>query len=117
MKKFSTHIINSSATLKDGLISINKLADEILCLFVINEEEHLVGTVTDGDIRRALIAGVELKDSIVFAMNKNYVKVLLGNVSPTDIKNYRLKGITTGGPSRRARTRGRARWRGRRRPS
>jgi dTDP-glucose pyrophosphorylase len=93
MKKFSTHIINSSATLKDGLISINKLADEILCLFVINEEEHLVGTVTDGDIRRALIAGVELKDSIVFAMNKNYVKVLLGNVSPTDIKNYRLKGI------------------------
>jgi dTDP-glucose pyrophosphorylase len=93
MKNYSSHIILSTASLKDGLITINQLADEILCLFVVDNSDRLVGTVTDGDIRRALISGVGLEDTIESAMNKDFVKVLIDKVSPQEIKKYRDKGI------------------------
>ena len=93
MKNFSSHIIDSSATLKDGLVAINSIPDELLCLFVINNLQSIVGTVTDGDIRRALISGTGLNDSIESAMNKNFTAVSIDNFSPDDIKKYRTKGI------------------------
>jgi dTDP-glucose pyrophosphorylase len=93
MRNYSDHIISTTATLKDGIIAINKLTDQILCLFVLNQNSELVGTVTDGDIRRALISGVTLSDNLELAMNKNYVKVNTDNIVPSEIKKYRLKGI------------------------
>lgn len=93
MKNFSSHLIDSSATIKDGLIAINILPDELLCLFVIDKSKHLIGSVTDGDIRRALISGISLDDSIETAMNKNFIKVNVNNVTPVEIKHYRTKGI------------------------
>jgi len=93
MKNYSDHIIDSSSTLRDGLIAINKITDEMLCLFVTDDSKRLVGTVTDGDIRRALIGGVGLNDNITLSMNKDFVKIELDNVSPFDIKAYRKKGI------------------------
>jgi len=93
MKNYSSHIITSTSSLKDGLIAISQLSDEILCLFVIDNTQHLIGTITDGDIRRALIAGIELNDIIESAMNKNFIKVLIDNISPGEIKKYRMKGI------------------------
>lgn len=93
MNNFSSHIIDSSASLKDGLVAINQMADGLLCLFVINDSQQLIGTVTDGDIRRALISGVQLTESIESAMNRNFIKVIIDNVSPVDVKNYRINGI------------------------
>jgi dTDP-glucose pyrophosphorylase len=93
MKNYSSHIITSTASLKEGLIAISQLSDEILCLFVVDNTQHLIGTITDGDIRRALIAGIGLDDVIESAMNKNFVRVLVDNISPGEIKRYRTKGI------------------------
>lgn len=94
MKNYLDHIISSKATLKDGLVAINALAGRILCLFVIDEEERLIGTLTDGDIRRALLSGVELTESISGAVQKDFVKMRADDITPADIKNYRAKGIT-----------------------
>ena len=44
-------------------------------LFVTNNENKLVGVVTDGDIRRALINGSNLDNQIKDIMNKNYVSL------------------------------------------
>ncbi len=93
MRNFSNHIISITATLKDGLIAINQLVDEILCLFVIDTNQRLVGTLTDGDIRRALISGVLLTESIESAMKKDFIKVSYDKVTPFEIKSYRTKGV------------------------
>lgn len=93
MKNYKSHLIKVSSSLKDGLISINQLKDEILCLLVIDESECLVGTLTDGDIRRALIAGVKLTDSIETAMMKNFAKLQNYEITPDNIRDYRAKGI------------------------
>ena len=53
----NNHIINKDATLLEALSRINGIAPEPLVLFVLDEEKRMVGTLTDGDSRRALIAG------------------------------------------------------------
>jgi dTDP-glucose pyrophosphorylase len=93
MKNYFCHIISKTASLKDGLVAINQLKDEILCLFVVDNNQHLVGTLTDGDIRRALINGVNLNNAIELAMNRDFIKVQKDNVTPTDIQKIRNKGI------------------------
>lgn len=93
MRKFENHIISQSAALKEGLIAINNLRDELLCLFVTDDEGCLKGTLTDGDIRRALIKGVALVDPVSYAMNPHFECIRNKNVLPAEIKRLRRKGI------------------------
>ena len=66
------HIISSDIALIEALRQINKLALEPLVLFVVNGKEQMVGTLTDGDSRRALIAGASLTDSVDKVMHRNF---------------------------------------------
>ena len=93
MKDYSSHIISFNATIKDGLIAISKIKDEILCLFVVDTDQCLVGTLTDGDIRRALISGVLLTEKIEYAMKQDFIHVKVNEVTPNQIKTYRAQSI------------------------
>ena len=58
-------IIHENKTLLSALKQINRLVmPDPLVLFVVDEQERMVGTLTDGDSRRALIAGVSVNDTI-----------------------------------------------------
>ena len=65
MKDFQKYIIQDSATIKDALIALNNLSSDVLTLFVLNNEGCMVGTVTDGDIRRKLVDGYTLDNKVV----------------------------------------------------
>ena len=71
------HIISRDITLLEALSCITSLAPEPLVLFVVDAENHMVGTLTDGDSRRALIAGASVNDKVGKVMhgNFNYMKV------------------------------------------
>ena len=71
------HTISQDITLLEALSSICDLAPEPLVLFVLNNKKQMVGTLTDGDSRRALIAGASVNDTIVKIMHRNfnYMKV------------------------------------------
>ena len=62
--------VEINATLKDALILINKNSFGIC--FVVSDL-RLVGVVTDGDIRRALINNKNLESCIDEAMNRNFI--------------------------------------------
>ena len=66
------HIISSNMTLIEALRYINELAPEPLVLFVVDDENRMVGTLTDGDSRRALISGASLSDSVDKVMHRNF---------------------------------------------
>ena len=66
------HIINIDNTLLEALSRINTLYPDPLVLFVIDSEERMVGTLTDGDSRRALIAGVSVNDKAEKIMHRNF---------------------------------------------
>ena len=67
------HLISQDKTLLDALAQINKLtAPDPLVLFVVDDEQRMVGTLTDGDSRRALIAGALVNDKASKVMLRNF---------------------------------------------
>ena len=68
----SKHIINQDITLLEALSCINSLAPEPLVLFIVDENQRMVGTLTDGDSRRALIAGASVNDKAEKVMHSDF---------------------------------------------
>jgi len=73
----NNHYISKEKTLIEALSIINGLAPDPLVLFVVGENNRMVGTLTDGDSRRALIAGASVNDKIekVMHLDFNYMRV------------------------------------------
>ena len=71
------HLIKQDITLLEALSRINTVAPEPLVLFVLDENNRMVGTLTDGDSRRALIAGASVNDNVEKIMHRdfNYMRV------------------------------------------
>ncbi len=71
------HTISQDITLLEALSRICDLAPEPLVLFVLNNKKQMVGTLTDGDSRRALITGASVSDTVdkIMHRNFNYMKV------------------------------------------
>lgn len=71
------HLIKQDITLLEALSRINSAAPDPLVLFVLDDERRMVGTLTDGDSRRALIAGASVNDKVEKIMHRdfNYLKV------------------------------------------
>lgn len=67
-----SHLINKNKTLLDALKQINTLYPDPLVLFVIDDDNKMVGTLTDGDSRRALIAGASINDKAEKVMHRNF---------------------------------------------
>lgn len=61
-------VIRPEATLRTTIEVIDRGALQIA--LVVDEQDRLVGVVTDGDIRRALIRGLSLEHAVVEVMNK-----------------------------------------------
>ena len=73
MFNISKHTILCNKSIKYALEKINGFGiDSPLVLFVINSEGAIVGTLTDGDIRRGLVNGVSTEECIVKVMKKDY---------------------------------------------
>ena len=68
------HAISPDATVREAMKRINELSGESMTLFALNDSGEIVGSVTDGDIRRALIGGKELNDKVASVMNTRFLK-------------------------------------------
>lgn len=70
---FEKVVLSTEHTVLDALAVINAAALKV-CL-IIDEKWHLLGVVTDGDIRRAILKNVELTQSVTDVMNRNPVTI------------------------------------------
>lgn len=66
------HIISQEQTLIDALQRINSISNGPLVLFVVDDLQRMLGTLTDGDIRRALIKGIGVDSPIKSAVHRNF---------------------------------------------
>lgn len=94
MKDFQKYIIQDSATIKDALIALNNLSSDVLTLFVLNNEGCMVGTVTDGDIRRKLVENVSLADSVSLAMRRDFQYINGEKLDVAKVKSLKKHNIT-----------------------
>ena len=94
MNTYLNHIINADLEAREVLRVLSGLPDfSILTLFVIDKNKCLVGTVTDGDIRRGLLNGLEISDPISKFMHSNFrfLKYDANNIE--QIKQFKTLGI------------------------
>ena len=87
------YIIQTSATILDALKALDGSSHDKQTLFVVDECEKMVGTLTDGDIRRGLIAGVKLSDTVEKAMHTNFKYVREGQNDAKLLKEFRERQI------------------------
>lgn len=66
------HLIPSDAPLEEALRRLNSLSPRPLILFVTDGEGRLAGSLTDGDIRRSMIAGAGLSTPVIQAANRHF---------------------------------------------
>lgn len=66
------YCISHEKLLIDALEQLNNLHSFAMTLFVTDDEGHLLGTLTDGDIRRALIAGHGPESPVSVAMHRSF---------------------------------------------
>lgn len=90
MKQF---IISELATIKDALVAINEITHDGESLIVVNEAHQMVGSLTDGDIRRGLIAGAELKDSVYKIMHRDFKYIKQEEYDVAHLKSFRDRRI------------------------
>ena len=87
------YIISQTATIKDALVALNNITADTQSLLVLSDEEKLVGTLTDGDIRRGLIAGVGLTDSVSTIMHKDFKFIPESEFDVALLKSFRDRHI------------------------
>jgi len=94
MINYQQHIIAHTATVKDALSAIDQLSGtDSMNLFVIDDQEKIIGSVTDGDIRRGLIHQVQLADPVEKVMHRQFTAIKSNGYSPQELKAIKQKGI------------------------
>lgn len=75
MRNFRNHLINSKSTIKDALIKLDVLAKDAI-LFVVYDSDVLIGSLTDGDVRRGLLKGISIDDSVneIIQANPRFIR-------------------------------------------
>lgn len=87
------YIIFSTATILDALKALDGTSHDWQTLFVVDEAERMVGTLTDGDIRRGLIGGASLSTPVSEIMHTSFKFVRDGQYDAKLLKEYREKQI------------------------
>lgn len=74
MDIYSKYIILSTDPISSALKRLNSFkAEDSLTLFIADEQGAIVGTLTDGDIRRNLVEGITIEDPIGLIAHKSFV--------------------------------------------
>ena len=82
LKKFKSNIIQKTSSILKAVQVLQKVKYKTLA--VTDDQNKIVGTVTDGDIRRGMLSGYNLNTQVDKITNKKPVKRLIG-------KNLRIK--------------------------
>lgn len=71
MNYLNDHVITLNTTIRQALSVLDKQGLIANVLFVVNDDNILQGSLTDGDIRRALLRGIEISAFVDKAMKKD----------------------------------------------
>jgi len=76
--------LSVNSTIKDALQTINNGGLQVA--IVVDENDALVGTVTDGDIRRGLLNGLDLNSSVSLVVHKSPSVASVGDTKESILK-------------------------------
>lgn len=88
MISFRKHLIHSNSPIRIALAQLNELAADAI-LFVVDNEERLLGSLTDGDVRRGFLNGLTLEDVVDKFLQPNPKFLQKGTYTVEDVIYYR----------------------------
>lgn len=88
------HVIPATATLREAFRRLNDLSGGNMTLFVTDAAGVLVGSLTDGDIRRAVIASAPLDASAGSVCHTPCMHIRPGESRYAGIREARARGVT-----------------------
>lgn len=94
MKNISNYIVLKNLSIRTALSMMD--SNPIKILFVVDENGFLIGSLTDGDIRRWIISNGSINCEVVNTCNRNPVKASINSNKshlPTKLSQMRLSGI------------------------
>ena len=91
LKQIKKFLIDESKSLKDGIVKLNKYGKRIL--FVIDEQKKIVGSLSDGDIRKALLKGSKLHQPLKKIINRKFIFIKKKNELKIKIKILKKNNI------------------------
>ncbi len=85
---FKRHLISVQSTVKQALEKLDQLAADAI-LFVVDEEEKLIGSLTDGDVRRGLLKDLGVANRVEEFIQPNPKFIKIGEYDMEKIIAYR----------------------------
>lgn len=93
MRNNDKYIISDTQSIKDALSALNEIGHAAQTLFVVDSDNKMVGTLTDGDIRRSLIAGLPITTTVNAVMHKDFQYITQKDWDVRRLKTLRKKDI------------------------
>lgn len=87
------YTITENATIREALRKINEISGEAQMLFVVDANKKVIATLSDGDIRRGLVTGHELSESVEGIMFREFQFIEENDLKVDHIPELRRKGI------------------------
>lgn len=87
--KLEKYIIKANATITDALKQLNGLSGGAMTLFVVDDNDYVLGSLTDGDIRRCIIAGAQLETQLADVVHRNFIALRGETIDVKEIRRLR----------------------------
>jgi dTDP-glucose pyrophosphorylase len=88
MRHYKEHLILSGSTVKQALVMLNNLSQDAI-MFVVDNEGKLIGSITDGDIRRGMLNNYSVDTLIDKIIQPNPKFIKKGDYNIQKIIHYR----------------------------
>ena len=76
--------INPNISIHQAMKALDKTAEK--CLLIVDEYDKLLGTLTDGDLRRGMLSGLNFTAEILERYNTDATTFIQGNYTQEDAK-------------------------------
>ncbi len=86
------HIIRDTATIKEAMSLLNTLGVDAI-IFVVDENKKLLGSLTDGDIRRGLLNNNSIEDNVLNFVQANPKYINKNSFDIKDVIEYRNRNF------------------------
>ena len=98
MVELKKHFVNSADNIKEALRRLNNLGESndipaALTLFVIDDRGKMVGSLTDGDIRRGFLRDLDLSNQVKEFMNTYFHFLNDEEFDPDHLREIKGKGV------------------------
>src|SRR5690554_1171050 len=90
MNSIDKHSVLKNTSVREALIKLDVLASDAI-LFVTDNNNALIGSLTDGDLRRGFIKGLGFEDSLMDFIQSNPSYIYQGEFAMDELESFKSR--------------------------